>query len=69
MNNLSPSAQAVMSAYVSSPIKNGDRPAVAAVLRAAVKQLATYAGVQDGYQRHLIDADEILSIAAELEAQ
>lgn len=77
MTKLSPSAQAVMVAVASSMEGGWISPEfipyeahkAAAALRAAVKQLATYAGVQDGYQRHLIDADEILSIAAELEAQ
>ena len=39
MTELSPTAQAVMDAYVSSPIRNGDRPAVAAALRAAANQM------------------------------
>lgn len=72
MTDLSPAARAVLyDAHNRWLDVDDDIPAqvAAAALRAAVKQLATYAGVQGGYQRHLIDADEILSIAAELEAQ
>jgi len=56
---LSPAAQAVLNAYFSSPIRNGGRPAVAAVLRAAATQmkctadmlrLAALAGELEGHE-------------------
>lgn len=58
MTELSPTAQAVMNAYVSSPIKNGDRPAVAAALRAAANQVKCAA-----------DFLRLTAIADELEGQ
>jgi len=67
---LSPAAQAVLSAYVSSPIRNGDKPAVAAVLRAAAKNLShevdapkvdgsKYAGIWHAFDYLNAIADEL----------
>jgi hypothetical protein len=59
MTDLSPAAQAVMDAYVSSPIRNGDRPAVAAALRAAA----------DHVPDHQMSAHMLYAIADELEGK
>ena len=71
MTELSPAAQTVLSAYVSSPIKNGDKPAIAAVLRAAAEQ------IEDLYcESDIDDSDgvvfalrQMMLIANELESQ
>jgi hypothetical protein len=71
MTELSSVAQTVLSAYVSSPIKNGDKPAIAAVLRAAAEQ------IEDLYcESDIDDSDgvvfalrQMMLIANELESQ
>ena len=67
MTNLSSAAQAILNAYQFAPIE--DELTAAAVLRAVVKQLG-YSNVPEEFA-HLnplvIDSDELLAIAAELE--
>jgi hypothetical protein len=63
MTELSPAAQTVLSAYVSSPIKNGDKPAIAAVLRAATDEVC----LRWSELQH--PADVLNAIADELETQ
>ena len=70
MTELSPAAQAVWTAWQKAPISldlvQTDRDALAAAFRAVVDQLA-----QDGelefYNGRVIDVDDLLAIAAELE--
>ena len=76
MTKLSPAAQAVVNAYTSTPIKNGAKPALAAVLRAAVDQAVPEEPLYYGDQRRQFERDarqhcrqQLLAIAAELEAQ
>jgi hypothetical protein len=71
VTELSSVAQTVLSAYVSSPIKNGDKPAIAAILRAAAEQ------IEDLYcESDIDDSDgvvfalrQMMLIANDLEAQ
>jgi hypothetical protein len=73
MTNLSRAAQAVLNAYGSSPLLNDHildhRHCLAAALRAVVEQLG-YSNVPEEFA-HLvplvIDSDDLLAIAAELE--
>lgn len=70
MTELSPAAQAVLDAYRDADIV--DEASVAAVLRAAADQLgesrAPGAEFEDLYPR-IIEVDDLLAIANELEAQ
>ena len=67
MTDLSPAAKAVLDAYQLAPIE--DELTVAAVLRTVVEQLG-YSNVPEEFA-HLvplvIDSDDLLAIAAELE--
>jgi hypothetical protein len=76
MSELSPAAQAVMTAYLTGPMHNDHRIAdmlgVAAALRAAADQVALPIPddcVADVFNRQLQIRAELLAIAAELEAQ
>jgi hypothetical protein len=67
---LSPAAQAVLDAFICCPIEINDQLALAAALRAAADQLG-YSNVpkEFAYMRpKVIDVDDLLAIAAELEA-
>ena len=66
MTELSPAAQAILDAYDNSTFYEdfGDRVAIAAALRAAVKQ-CTY---RDAWEDKFLSAERILAVAAELEA-
>jgi hypothetical protein len=70
---LSPAAQAVLDAAMNTPIVLGDYTAtrgrqIAAALRAAADQLSYGHGSWKGPSA-IINEDELLAIAAELEAQ
>ena len=68
MTDLSPAAQAVLDGFRAVPTPM-DGPSIAGALRAVVKQLG-YSNVPEEFaqQRPLvIDSDELLAIAAELE--
>ena len=74
MTDLSPAAQAVLDASSDAPVGDGwnaDRLAIAAALRAAADQLG-YSNVPEEFadtRPYVIDTDELLAIADELEAQ
>ena len=65
MTNLSPTAQAVLNAAYALPLKNG-QPNIAAALRAAAEYLSYGHGSYKGPSA-IINEDELLAIAAELE--
>ena len=72
MPKLSPAAQAVLDAYWEYPWdptrKHEDRGVIAASLRAVADAKATEVSVE-GHYRTIVDVDDILAIADELEAQ
>ncbi|NBX49659.1 hypothetical protein EBT25_06885 [bacterium] len=67
MNDLSPAAQVVLDAYnrEARPEPHHQCEAIAAALRAAADQLQ----FADDYGTRLINADDLLAIATELENQ
>ena len=65
MTKLSPAAQAVFDAYLNAPCGKPRQSWVAAALRAAVD----YTKVNPGHDIWQCDANELLAIATELEAQ
>ena len=70
MSNLSPAAQAVLDAYYSTDSLRV-APALVAVLRAAADQLG-YSNVPEEFAHmrpKVIDVDDLLAIADELEGQ
>jgi hypothetical protein len=73
MNNLSSAAQAVLNAFLDSPVDVGNYYAtrsrqIAAALRAAVQELAYEIHCPgEGWYELVIDANDLYAIAAELE--
>ena len=65
MTELSPAAKAVFDAYLNAPCGKPRQSWVAAALRAAVD----YTKVNPGHDIWQCDANELLAIATELEAQ
>jgi hypothetical protein len=72
MSKLSPSAQAVLSAYNAGfdrPVAVHHKPRIAAALRAVANELG-YRIIYDDYEtEYRIDVADLLAIATELEAQ
>jgi len=68
MTKLSPAAQAVVNAYTSTPIKNGAKPALAAVLRAAADQSENLYDPHEG-KVSVVRVEHLIAIANELETQ
>ena len=67
MTELSPAAQAVFDAYANAPCRKPRETWLAAALRAVADAKATEVSVE-GHYRTIVDVDDILAIADELES-